>query len=125
MAQLHDPFGDIPESNIFGDQLQMEWDGSFELYIGGPRRGPNWLPTTSGSRKMFIRQAFDRWSEIPARIRIERVDMSEPRPMPTPEDMISAIDWAGSYLSAVMHEWPERCQRQSDFPTGDNLNSPL
>ena len=42
---LHEPFGDIPEANLFGHQLETQWDGSFELIVGGPRRGPNWLPT--------------------------------------------------------------------------------
>ena len=60
---LHEPFGDVPEVNLFGHQLHVEPDGSFELYVGGPERGPNWLPTTSDSRKLFIRQGFDRWDE--------------------------------------------------------------
>src|SRR4051812_8700096 len=64
---LHEPFGDIPEANLFGQQLETQQDGSFELYIGGPKRAPNWLPTTPGSRKLFVRQGFDRWSEVPAR----------------------------------------------------------
>lgn len=56
----------MPEANLFGHQLESSWDGSFELYIGGPRRERNWLPTTRGSRKLFIRQGFDRWDELPA-----------------------------------------------------------
>jgi len=43
---LHEPFGDTPEANLFGHQLSIAEDGEFELYIGGPERGPNWLPTT-------------------------------------------------------------------------------
>ena len=95
---LHEPFGDIPEANLFGHQLETAWDGSFELYIGGPQRGPNWLPTTPGSRKLFLRQGFDRWDEKPASMRIERVDMAEPRPMPLPGEMIEAMDWAGDFV---------------------------
>src|ERR1044072_335723 len=53
---LHEPFGDIPEANLFGQQLQTAWDGSFELYLGGPKRETNWLPTTPGTRKLFLRQ---------------------------------------------------------------------
>ena len=104
---LHEPFGDIPEANLFGHQLEAAWDGSFELYIGGPRRGPNWLPTTAGSRKLFLRQGFDRWSEQPARLRIERMGMTEPRPMPTPAEMIDAMDWAGRFVTGLMNDWPD------------------
>jgi len=103
----HEPFGDIPECNIFGHDLRADWDGNFELYIGGPERGPNWLPTTAGSRKIFIRQVFDSWNEIPGRFRIERIDMAEPRPVPTSEEVITGIEWAGTFLWDCMNEWPE------------------
>lgn len=104
---LHEPFGDIPEANMFGHQLQAQWDGSFELYIGGPQRGPNWLPTTPGSRKLFLRQGFDRWNELPARFRIERVGMDEPRPVLTPERIVDAMDWAGQFVTGLMNDWPD------------------
>jgi hypothetical protein len=104
---LHEPFGDIPEANLFGHQLQTEPDGSFELHVGGARRGPNWLPTTPGTRKLFLRQGFDRWTETPARLRIERIDMSEPRPLPTPAVIAEAMDWAGHFVTGLMDDWPD------------------
>lgn len=104
---LHEPFGDTPEANLFGHQLSIAEDGEFELYIGGPERGPNWLPTTPGSRKLFIRQGFDRWDERPARMRIERIDMASPKPLPTPAAMVEAMGWAGDFVTGVMSDWPE------------------
>ncbi|KUI17225.1 hypothetical protein AU191_20070 [Mycolicibacterium acapulense] len=104
---LHEPFGDAPETNLTGAQLRTDPDDTFEIYVGGPRREPNWLATTSGSRKLFIRQGFDRWDERPARMRIERVDMAEPRPVPTPADIVSAFGWAGDFLTQMMSDWPE------------------
>jgi hypothetical protein len=104
---LHEPFGDIPEANLSGDQLATTADGDFELFVGGPPRDRNWLPTTQDSRKLFIRQGFDRWDETPARLSIERVGMSAPRPVPTPETMISAMHWAGTFVSGLMDDWPE------------------
>ena len=104
---LHEPFGDTPEANLFGQQLVSQWDGSFELFIGGPKRDPNWLPTTAGTRKLFLRQGFDDWSELPATMRIERVDMTEPKPLPTPRTMIDAIGWAGTFVSEMMTDWPD------------------
>ncbi|MGE0388096.1 MAG: hypothetical protein AB7Q97_25505 [Gammaproteobacteria bacterium] len=104
---LHEPFGDTPEANIFGHELKTEWDGSFVLWIGGPKREPNWLPTTPGSRKLFLRQGFDRWDEDSAEYRIERVDMEGPRPMPTHETILEAVQWAGNFLSGAMQDWPD------------------
>jgi Protein of unknown function (DUF1214) len=104
---LHEPFGDTPEANVFGHQLSIAADGAFELYIGGPERRPNWLPTTPGSRKLFVRQGFDRWDETPARMRIERIDLDSPKPLPTPAAMVEAMSWAGDFVTGLMSEWPE------------------
>lgn len=104
---LHEPFGDVPEANLFGHQLQTDAKGDFELLIGGEPRAQNWLATTQGSRKLFLRQGFDRWDEKPAQLRIERIGMSEPRPLPTPQTMIAAMDWAGHFMSGLMSDWPD------------------
>jgi hypothetical protein len=104
---LHEPFGDVPEANIFGHQIKADADGSFELYIGGPERSENWLPTTPGSRKLFIREAFDAWGETPTTLTIERVGVDSPRPMATPERMIEAFEWAGDFVEGIMRDWPE------------------
>ncbi|SPM29756.1 DUF1214 domain-containing protein [Mycobacterium terramassiliense] len=104
---LHEPFGDTPEANLLGHQLSVAADGQFELYIGGPERGPNWLPTTPGSRKLFIRQGFDRWDELPAHMRIERIDMASPKPLPAPDAMIEAMGWAGDFVTGLMADWPD------------------
>lgn len=104
---LHEPFGDVPEANLAGDQIEISHDGTLEIHVGGPQRGPNWLPTTPGSRKVFIRQGFDSWQEEPARLRIERVDMASPKPLPTTEEIVDATRWAGEFLTGLMQDWPE------------------
>lgn len=104
---LHEPFGDTPQANLFGQQLRVGADGRFELYVGGAERGHNWLPTTPESRKLFIRQGFDRWDEAPAQLRIERVDMAVPKPLPTPGEMVEAMRWAGDFVTGLMSDWPE------------------
>jgi hypothetical protein len=104
---LHEPFGDTPEANLFGHELVTNWDGSFELYVGGERQGQNWLPTTKGTRKLFLRQYFDRWDEEAAEYRIERVGMDAPRPIPTVEQMIEAMQWAGSFVYDALDFWPD------------------
>ena len=62
--------------------MKTDADGNFELYIGGEKRADNWLPTTPGSRKLFIREAFDAWFETPTTLSIERIGMDSPRPIP-------------------------------------------
>jgi len=132
-APLHEPFGDVPEANIFGQQIISEADGSFELFIGGERQGANWLPTTPGSRKLFIREGFDHWNETPTQLTIERMGMTQPRPLPDAGRMIAAMDWAGQFLSGAMRDWPEHAWANSGgvvdpaqvnrFPADKSANS--
>lgn len=104
---LHEPFGDIPEANLFGHQIETEADGRFDVTIGGPALEKNWLPTTPGTRKLFIREAFDAWGETPTTLSIERIGMDSPRPLPTPPQMAEAMDWAGQFVTGLMRDWPE------------------
>ena len=110
---LHEPFGDVPETNLFGHQLQTDANGNFEFFVGGAERPHNWLPTTRGTRKLFVREAFDEWFETPTTMSIERIGMDSARPIPGPERMIEAFDWAGDFLTGAMRDWPEHTWRYS------------
>ncbi len=123
IPSLHDPFGDIPEANLFGHQLETEADGSFELFIGGPERQGNWLPTTEHTRKLFLRQGFDSWDERPAQLSIERCDMTGPKPLPEPDRLVEAMDWAGQFVEAVMNDWPDHPYHYSPFVDPDHVNT--
>ena len=104
---LLEPFGDVPEANLFGHELHTNWDGTFELFIGGEKQGQNWLPTTPGTRKLFLRQYFDSWDERSAEYRIERIGMTSPRPVPSPEELIDAMKWAADFVYNVVDFYPD------------------
>ena len=104
---LHEPFGDTPETNLFGHQIDCDGQGVFEVTIGGPAQERNWLPLTRDSRKLFIREAFDAWGETPTALTIERIGMAQPPPLPSPAQMIEAMDWAGDFVTGLMRDWPE------------------
>src|SRR5262249_49690025 len=42
------------------------------------------------------------------RFSIERIDMDEPRPLPTPERVIESMRWAADFLTGAMRDWPDR-----------------
>lgn len=107
LRNLHEPFGDTPQANLFGHDLVVESDGSFEVFIGGERRGANWLPTAPDTRKLFIRQGFDAWDEEPARLGIENLAIGGPPRPPSLRRMIDAIEWAGDFIEGCMTDWPD------------------
>lgn len=107
LRNLHEPFGDTPQANLFGHELAVKSDGSFEVFIGGERRGTNWLPTAPDTRKLFIRQGFDAWDEEPARLEIENIATNGPPTPPSLRHMIDAIEWAGDFVEGCMTDWPD------------------
>jgi hypothetical protein len=116
---LSEPFGDIPHANIYAHDLETDAQGNFELFIGGPKREKNWLETKDVTRKLFIRQLFDDFKEAPAILKIERVGMLEPRPAPTPADVIKAMEWSGNFLTTTMQDNPEWGFQFSSMTTAD------
>jgi hypothetical protein len=119
---LHEPFGDTPAANLLGSELATAEDGSFELYVGGEERSGNWLPTAPDSRKLFIRQFFDRWEEEPATLVIERVDMEGPPPPATPDRVMEAMRWAGTFVYDVVDYWPDHLWRSGALCNPEAVN---
>jgi Protein of unknown function (DUF1214) len=106
-AALHEPFGDTPQATLSGAGLVTDENGRFELFIGGEQRGPNWLPTTPESRKIFFRQFFDDFQEEPANCQIERVGMEQPPAPPNHERLLEAMEWAGNFVDGAIRDWPD------------------
>lgn len=65
--------GDVRNfATLEASELELEPDGTFELFVGGERRGKNWIPLDPDARQVLIRQYFCNWeSEIPASFDIE------------------------------------------------------
>ena len=104
---LHEPFGDVPEANLFGEQLTTASDGSFEIYVGGEQQRPE-----LASHHRWLTQAvhppgFRSWDERPARMRIERVgmDVTQARAHPGVDDRSDGL--GGCFVTGLMDDWPE------------------
>ncbi len=107
-GSLHEPFGDTPVANVFGDQIESDWDGNFELWISPEPHPGNWIKSTPGTRKIFYRQYFDSWDEVPASYSIHRVGEDDaPPPAIEPATLIEAFDRAGQFVVDVVKDWPD------------------
>lgn len=64
-----------PTGYIEASQLHIEPDGSFELILSATPQSGNWLPMTTETGTLIVRQTFlDRATEQPADLVIERID---------------------------------------------------
>jgi hypothetical protein len=106
-GSLHEPFGDKPIANIFGEELKTDWNGNFELWISPERHTGNWIESKPGTRKVFYRQYFDTWDEVPATYRIERVREDEGPPSAIePGWLIDSFERAGHFIVNSTKDWP-------------------
>jgi hypothetical protein len=105
---LNDPFGDRPFANVFGDELEVDWNGNFELWISPEPHEGNWIQSQPGTRKIFYRQYFDNWNEVPANYRIERIgDSDEPPPAIEPSELLDSFERAGNFVVDCTKDWPD------------------
>jgi hypothetical protein len=106
-GSLQEPFGDRPIANIFGEELDIGWDGSFELWISPHPQPGNWIQSQPGTRKIFYRQYFDGWDETPASYRIERIGSdAKPPPAIEPAWMIESFERAANFVVNTTKDWP-------------------
>jgi hypothetical protein len=87
--------------------LEVNWDGSFEVILSPDPHPGNWIPTSPDVAHLRIRQFFGRWEQQePASIRIERVGGSGAPPLLTPERWIDSLREVSSFLEASTSFWP-------------------
>ena len=81
--------------------LEIGADGSFVLHVSKEPRPGNWLPMAEDTESVIVRQTFqDREGEVPADLRIERVD-GDGRPEPfTPEQLDAGLTAAAGLVKS-------------------------
>jgi hypothetical protein len=63
-------------SKLDTTELDLDDDGSVELFVGGPRRDRNWLAVDDDVTSVLVRQVFGEWraDDVPGDFRIECLD---------------------------------------------------
>ena len=118
---LHEPFGDRPLANVFGDDLTLDDDGAFELWISPDPQPGDWIPSQPGTRKIFYRQYFDHWDEVPAAFEIERVGSDgAPPPAIEPAWLLDSFEQAASFVVNTTKDWPDVLFGQQGMDTTAN-----
>ena len=86
--------------NLQHQQMQIDDNGSFELYIGGSKRDGNWMPLPEGADSMYIREIFIDWqNEQPSQVWIDRIDLDGPPQPLDAQTVANRLDNASDYVS--------------------------
>lgn len=102
---------------MLAKDLQVEWDGSFELVLSPEEHAGNWIRTTPETDTVLIRQFFGAWHrESPMTVRIERVGGEGAPPAPTPEGLAHALREAAEIVPTTIEYWRDWHQRFREHP---------
>ncbi|MCY4095763.1 MAG: DUF1214 domain-containing protein [Gammaproteobacteria bacterium] len=110
-----------PTGHVEAQDLEIDDDGHFEIFLSAEPQEKNWLPMTSETGTLVIRQTFlNRDEEIPAELHIERIncEMADRMPMPlSPEKLDAGLRQAGTLVtgaSLMFSKWARDFKRHSN-----------
>ncbi|MDD9961604.1 MAG: DUF1214 domain-containing protein [Gammaproteobacteria bacterium] len=110
-----------PTGHIDATEIELDADGSFELVLSQRPQPGNWLPMTSETGTLIVRQTFaDREREEPAELTIERINCAaqDKRPAPlTPQHLDEGLKSAGLLVAGaplMFAKWARDFQRHSN-----------
>ena len=107
-----------PSGYLEGSEIEMEEDGSFEIWVSCEPRGKNWLPMTKESGNLIVRQTFlDRETEVPADLEIECLGSGHEPTRVTPrliDDGLKSASTLVAGASLLFSKWARDFQRHSN-----------
>lgn len=108
-----------PARTITGEELPVDPDGHFEVFIGGPERSKDWWPMLPGTTGILVREFFDDWlSAEKSRLRIECLDGEvAPRPEHRSNRVSAEFDLIGTWiLHGAVRFWAKESHRLAENP---------
>lgn len=105
------------------EDMQLNEDGSFEVWVSADEREGNWLPNPPGGTTLFSRHIYDEWSgEQTGEIHIDRVGYEgRRRPQETRQELADRISAAAVMFATTSRTWPGLVNRR--YATGREPNT--
>ncbi len=106
---------------LWGDQLEKNPDGSFELIVSAERHEGNWLPLHPDARIISIREYFNDWAtDTPGWFTISCVETAGRAPVPlTPDVIAQRMAEARRWAETSLRYWNDYLNKAK----GDRTNS--
>jgi hypothetical protein len=102
------PWGGAVAHTLFGDDIAVEPDGSFELICSPHPHPGNWLRTTPNTFRVTFRQFFADWeNERPLKARIDRLGAPVPAPVMDAERLAEGLRSAARWVEESIRYWAE------------------
>ena len=110
--------GLAPCGKLDHKELKTDPDGSFEIILSKEPRGKNWLKIEEETTLLMVRQTFlDRFTEVPAEVRVENMDgRRTPDPL-SPEKVDEGLKTASFFVAGagmLFARWAKGFQKHTN-----------
>jgi Protein of unknown function (DUF1214) len=112
---------------INNTQFDVDADGSYEVFVGGPPRGHNWIELPGDAGKVTVRMYFEEPEPVAAhperaQISIETLDPMPPAPTWDDESIAAGIERVANYvLSRTLDQPPSGAGKPSWVAPAPNV----
>lgn len=122
------PWGGAVVGNMIDSDIEVNEDGSFEIFLSPDQQPGNWIKTTPGSWRVTVRQFFADWeNEQPMIARIDRLGPLEHNPELTPEQvgkgLVASAQWVQEstlYWADMLDKWQQQANKFLSYRALDN-----
>jgi hypothetical protein len=113
-------------SFITEEELEVDPDGAFELFLSPNHASVNWLETPPETRYLMIRQYSHDWSKTrPANLRIEVLDeVDPPLPLEAPT-LAEGLEGAARFVEGISKRWANIVNAIRKAPVNTLIPVPL
>jgi hypothetical protein len=117
----------LPRSTGFlgFEDMHVEPDGSYEVFLSPERQGRNWLDNPPDSARVLIRQVYGDWTqEVPGEVHIDRIGFEgERRTGPVAGELARGLREAGANLLEDVAAWANLHQTVTDSDHATPVNA--
>jgi hypothetical protein len=128
------PWGGAMGAALYGHEMEVEPDGSFEVIVSAKPHEGNWLRITESDFRVTVRQFFADWeNEAPMSVMVELVGESGIEPIANnAENMMQAMEASVEWLHTTVNFWQDVIDMYRQHPnafkswrelTGDGVNA--
>ena len=111
------PWGGAVAGALFADDLVLDDDGCFELYLGPEPHDGNWIKTTPDTFRVTFRQFFCDWeNEEPMRARIDCLTREAAAPRITPEKIADGLARSSTWVRDSILYWATMIEKWKACP---------
>ena len=101
------PSGGRIVSALAAEDLEVDADGNFEIYVGGEERVRNHLLSAPDADMVMVRQIYGEWAEEVGEVHIDRVGFEgRLKPRLTDDEMAKRLQAASTRLREIVPLWP-------------------